>query len=160
MGPFTRRKVRPEGPDRFVIRLDEVERRVLEDVCGQLVDALGHGTDGAALRRLFPVAHAGDAELEARYHELVHDDLRSKRLADLQAVIDGADARELDREGLERWMTAINAVRLVLGTVLDVGEEEPGAIDPDDPDLASLVVYHFLGGLLEEIVRALSSTLS
>ena len=160
MGPFTRRKVRPEGPDRFVIRLDEVERRVLDDVCGQLVDALDQGADGAALRRLFPVAHAGDAELEARYHELVHEDLRAKRLADLRAVIDGTDARELDREGLERWMTAINSVRLVLGTVLDVGEEDPGPLDPEDPDMPSLVVYHFLGGLLDEIVRALSSTLS
>jgi hypothetical protein len=109
---------------------------------------------------LFPVAHAGDAELEAQYRDLVHDDLREKRLADLRSVIEGANAEDLDREGLERWLTAINAVRLVLGTVLDVGEEDPGPLDPDDPNTPTMVVYHFLGGLLEEIVRALSATLS
>jgi hypothetical protein len=160
VGPFSRRKVKAEGPDRFVVRLDDVERRVLEDVCGQLVDALDQGAESAALRRLFPVAHAGDAELEAKYRDLVDDDLRAKRLADLRAVVEGVDARELDREGLERWMTAINSVRLVLGTVLDVGEEDPGPLDPEDPNTPTLVVYHFLGGLLDEIVRALSSTLS
>ncbi len=159
MGPFSRRKIRAEGPDRFVIRLDDVERKVLADVCGQLADVLEGEATNENLRRLFPVAHAGDPELEAGYRELVDTDLRAKRLSDLRAVIDGASTRELDRSGLERWMTAINAVRLVLGTILDVGEDEPEPLDPDDPTTPTAIVYHFLGGLLEEIVVALSSTL-
>jgi hypothetical protein len=159
VGPFSRRKVRADGPDRFVVRLDDTERRVLADVCDQLATALDEDEGVDAFRRLFPVAHPDDPGLEAGYRDLVHDELRTKRLADLRAVVDGADARELDRAGLERWMTAVNAVRLVLGTLLDVDESDPGALDPDDPSTPTRVVYHFLGGLLDEIVQALSSTL-
>jgi len=159
VGPFSRRKVRADGSDRFVVRLDDVERRVLADVCSQLAGAIEQGADGEAFRRLKPVAHAGDADLEAGYRALVDDELNTKRLGDLRAVVEGASSRELDRESLERWMTAINAVRLVLGTLLDVSEDDPGPLDPDDPEMPTMVVYHFLGGLLEEIVQALTATL-
>jgi hypothetical protein len=159
MGFFDRHLVKAEGPDRFSVRLDEVEREVLTDVCSQLAEALDGGTDLPAFRRLFPVAHAQDPELEAHYRDLVHDELVAKRLEDLRAVVAGADATELDRNGLERWMTALNSVRLVFGTTLDVGEEDPGPLDPDDPETPALVVYHFLGQLLQEIVDALQSTL-
>ena len=159
MGPFSRRKIKADGPDRFVVRLDDVERKVLADVCGQLAAAIEAEGTNENLRRLFPVAHADDPEREADYRDMVDSDLRTKRLDDLHAVIDGAAARELDRAGLERWMTAINAIRLVLGTILDVDEGDPGPLDPDDPATPTAIVYHFLGGLLEEIVVALSSTL-
>jgi hypothetical protein len=42
----------------------------------------------------------------------------------------------------------------VLGTVLDVDEEDPFAIDPDDPDARQYMLYGYLGLLLEEIVQA------
>lgn len=159
MGFFERRLITAHGPNRFTVKLDEVEREVLADVCGQLAEALEGGTDLPAFRRLFPVAHAQDAELEAQYRGLVHDDLVTKRLEDLRAVVDGAQATELDREGVERWMTALNSVRLVFGTTLDVSEEDTGPLDPDDPDTPALVVYHFLGQVVGDAVDALSSTL-
>jgi hypothetical protein len=159
VGPFSRRRVRASDADHFTIRLDDVERRVLVDVCEQLRHALQQDDVGPALRRLFPVAHVAEPELEAQYQSMVHDDLRTKRLADLEVVISGAEAKGLDREALEQWMTAINAVRLVFGTSLDVDEEGPGALDPDDPRTPALVVYHFLGEVLQDIVEALSETL-
>jgi hypothetical protein len=52
-------------------------------------------------------------------------------------------------------MHAVNALRLVLGTMLDVKEDDqPFAIDPDDPDAATMALYGYLGVLLEEIVEA------
>jgi hypothetical protein len=156
---FSRRRVRAVAADRFTIRLDETERRVLVDVCEQLREALEHDDGAPGLRRLFPAAHATDAELDAQYRSMVHDDLRTRRLEDLTAVIDGAEATELDREALERWMTAVNSVRLVLGTTLDVGEEDPGPLDPDDPLTPALAVYHFLGAVLDDVVHALATTL-
>ena len=160
MGLFSRRHlVERAGDDRFVLRLDDTERQVLADVCGQLADAL-EGDDDLdevpAFRRLFPTAHVDDPKLEADYRELAHDDLVASRVANLRAVADGSRADELDTDGLQRWMLAVNSVRLVFGTALDVGEEAIGALDPDDPDTPSLVVYHFLGQVLDDAVSALS----
>ena len=47
------------------------------------------------------------------------------------------------------------ALRLVVGTRLDVGEELP-AVDPDDPDFMFYVLYESLGELLYYIVAALT----
>jgi hypothetical protein len=163
VGLFSRRRlVEPTGSGRYLVRLDATERQVLGDVCAQLIEALDDGEpDDAvpAFRRLFPVAHASDAELEAQYQSMIHDELRAKRIADLRTVVDGIEARDLDQAQLERWMTAVNAVRLVFGTMLDVSEDDHGALDPDDPDTPALVVYHFLGQVLEDVVSALTGSL-
>lgn len=160
MGLFSRRRlVERTSRGRYAVRLDDTEREVLGDVCSQLLEALedgGEPTDVPAFRRLFPVAHADDREKEAAYQDLVHDDLRARRLADLRAVVDATGARELDEADLERWMRALNSVRLVFGTMLDVGEDDPGVLDPEDPSTPVLVVYHFLGQVLEDVVAALS----
>jgi hypothetical protein len=159
VGLFSRRHLIERTGDRFVVRLDDTEREVLADVCTQLADTL-EGDEGLedvpALRRLFPTAHPGDPELDAEYRELAHDDLLTSRVANLRAVADGVRATDLDADGLERWMLAVNSVRLVFGTALDVGEEPIGPLDPDDPDTPSLVVYHFLGQVLDDAVTALS----
>ena len=52
-------------------------------------------------------------------------------------------------------MQALNAVRLVLGTLLDVGEEhDPSAVRDDDPMVGEHQLYSFLSWLLEHLVRA------
>jgi hypothetical protein len=52
-------------------------------------------------------------------------------------------------------MQAVNSLRLVLGTILDVGEDhDPFALDPSDPESRPHVLYGYLGVLLEEIVQA------
>jgi hypothetical protein len=56
-------------------------------------------------------------------------------------------------------MIGLNTVRLVLGTRLDVGEGPQPELEPDDPDLVAMAVYEFLGGIVETIVRSLTSTL-
>ena len=50
-------------------------------------------------------------------------------------------------------MGAVNDLRLVLGTRLDVSEDDHD-VDPDAPDGPARLVYHYLGWLLEEIVDA------
>jgi hypothetical protein len=50
-------------------------------------------------------------------------------------------------------MHAVNALRLVLGTMLDVDEEDPLTVDPEDRT-REYMLYGYLGLLLEEIVQA------
>jgi hypothetical protein len=52
-------------------------------------------------------------------------------------------------------MGAVNDLRLVLGTRLDVSEEMD-EMDPDDPDAPLFEVYGYLAWLLENIVAALA----
>jgi hypothetical protein len=53
------------------------------------------------------------------------------------------------------WMQAVNALRLVLGTMLDITEDDQSlALERDDPDAPTMALYGYLGVLLEELVEA------
>ena len=65
---------------------------------------------------------------------------------------------ELDEAQASGWLTALNDLRLVLGTRLDVSEDLPD-IDADDPEAPAYAVYDYLGYLLSEVVDALAAGL-
>jgi hypothetical protein len=152
------RRVRRTRKGDFEIKLPEAERRLLGALVPQLRAALAEGEEATdpSLRRLFPTAYADDPELDAEYHGLVHDDLLERRRAALDTVEATVGATRLDEDALLAWMGAVNDLRLVLGTRLDVSEETELAPDPEDPDAGPLAVYAYLGFLLESIVEALS----
>ena len=50
-------------------------------------------------------------------------------------------------------MVGLNAVRLVLGTVLDVSEDGTPTLDADDPHAPAWAVYEFLGGVVDAAVQ-------
>jgi hypothetical protein len=50
-------------------------------------------------------------------------------------------------------MQAVNALRLILGTMLDITEDDQELdFDPSHPDARTMALYGYLGGLLDEIV--------
>ena len=154
-----KRMIQPKGRDRFVINMDAEERAVVRAVCEDVLAALDDGDANPLMRRVFPVAHVNDAEVNKAYRDLVHSDLLRTRREILQATAESAEATELDRQALEQWMVSLNLVRLVLGTRLDVTEDAYPDLTADDPDLPAWALYEFLGGVLENIVRALAGTL-
>ena len=161
MGFFSRR-VKRLGPDRYRIQLPEQEREVLRSLVPQLRELLT--TDDPSLTRLFPTAYPDDPERDAGYQALVRDELLEKRFASLdvlEATIDAADGRrELSGDELSAWMLALNDLRLVLGTRLDVTEDDDaGDIDPSDPDAPAWAIYHYLAMLLTFVVDALAEKL-
>ena len=70
-----------------------------------------------------------------------------------------AKATVLTEDEVSAWLQSINALRLVLGTRLDVQEDDDGVIEPDDPDADARVLYHYLSALTDAIVTSLSSAL-
>ncbi len=80
-------------------------------------------TDDPSLRRLFPPAYIDDPEGEAEYRRLMGDDLLQGRQAALDTMAATVDATELD-EGQITVLSCLNDLRLVLGTQLDVSEDE------------------------------------
>jgi hypothetical protein len=158
MGLFRTERIRRVAAGRYVVALPEPERALLVDLADQLRGVLLATTDDPTLRRLFPTAYNEDAERDREYQQLVRDELLERRLAALATVEATAQATELDEAALSGWLTALNDLRLVLGTRLDVSEDDH-EVDPGDPDAPAHAVYHYLGMLLSEIVDALEADL-
>jgi hypothetical protein len=138
------------------VRLRGEERDVLRAVLGQLRAAIEADAEDPALRRLFPPAYEDDAEKEAGYRALAQHELLESRLQAIDAVEASLDAKRLDEDAAAAWMRSLNALRLVLGTRLDVTEEDDHDIDPSDPDAPAWYLYFFLSGLVDDLVGALS----
>jgi hypothetical protein len=154
---FERRIVRRSRDGSFEVRLPDAERQVLADVLPQLRAALqGDAAADPAFKRLFPVAYADDAKHEAEYRELVGDELLTKRLANVDLVLSTIGADHLAEDELFAWMSAINDLRLVLGTRLDVSEETDLDVGPEHPEAAAYALYAYLGWLLELLVDAVA----
>ena len=149
------RRVKRTRRGDFELKLPAEERAVLEALAPQLRALLDGDLADPSLRRLFPTAYAEDPERDREYHALVRDELADRRRAAVDTLLTTLDEPRLTEEQLTAWMGAINDLRLVLGTRLDVSEETE-LVDPDDPDAPMLALYGYLGFLLENIVEALA----
>jgi hypothetical protein len=150
------RRVKRTRRGDFELRLPAEERAVLEALVPQLRQLLDGDLADPSLRRLFPTAYAEDPERDREYHALVRDELADRRRATVDTLLATLDEPRLTEEQLTAWMGAVNDLRLVLGTRLDVSEETELPDDPDDPDAPMLALYGYLGFLLEDIVEALA----
>jgi hypothetical protein len=153
-----RRRIQRTGTGSFRIRLPDEERQLLRGLADELRSVISASTDDPSVRRLFPTAYHDDAERDREYQALVRDELLDRRLAAIEVLEATAGASDLDDEQLTAWMGVVNDLRLVLGTKLDVDEDQP-ELDPSDPDAAAHAVYEYLGFILHEIVEALTDDL-
>ena len=153
-----RPRIKKVGPDEYELGLDERDRTGLKELAGWLRTRLLGDTTADSVRRLFPPAYLGDEDRDAEYQELMRDELLESRLQHLDVLEETAGADRINEEQLLGWMAAVNGIRLVLGTELDITEEDdPFDVDPDDPNSGLRLVYGALGVLLEELVDAMSS---
>ena len=140
--------------DRVRLNLDAHELLLLQGLLEELETLLADPHD-PALRRLFPPAYSDRAN-EEQYRSLVGDQLvsgRSKALATVRATL---ASESLDLDQAEHWLRALNDLRLVLGTRLDVTEElDYEQIDLNEPRGRELAVYGYLSWLQEQLVEAL-----
>lgn len=132
--------------------------QLLEQMRELLMSTAATGEVDPALKRLYPTAYPDDAERDADYQNLVRDDLLERRLEHLEQVESTLDARQLDEAHALAWLGLLNDVRLVLGTSLDVSEDDdPSRLDPADPDSHPQAIYHYLGSLQEEFLQVLTA---
>ena len=142
--------------DRTTVLLGDDERSMLIDLAEQFRSVLAADAD-PDLRRLYPTAYADDAERDTEYAELVHDDLLQTRLDAIERLVESATESSIDDEQLAAWMQVLNGLRLLLGTRLDVSEEDQ--FDPEAPDAPSHALIAWLGFLLEEAVGSAAAGL-
>ncbi|HEX7095493.1 MAG TPA: DUF2017 family protein [Acidimicrobiales bacterium] len=138
------------------VSLPDEERDLLAELSAQLRQMLLDDED-PNLRRLYPNAY-DDPRADEEYRNMVRGSLVEGRLAALDTLDATVREKVLTEEQLGCWMGAVNNLRLVLGTRLDVREDEID-FDPNAPDASARAVYHYLGWLLEEIVTVMSQGL-
>jgi hypothetical protein len=151
---FLPRKIERDPAGSVRLRFDEGEMLLLRELLAEL-EALLENPDDPAVRRLFPPAH-DDHESEEQYRSLVRDQLVGGRAKALAAVRDTLGSETLSPREADAWLRALNDLRLVLGTRLDVTEDfDFEELDPREPRDRDLAVYAYLSWLQEELVEAL-----
>jgi hypothetical protein len=139
------------------LRLSRDERALLAGLVAEVRALLDGAPGDPSLRRLSPPAYE-EADDERAYRELMGSELLDGRRAALDLVAETVDQKRLSPEQAETWLRALNDLRLVLGTRLDV-REDTFAQEPDlsDPRGHALAVYAYLSWIQEQLVEALSS---
>lgn len=154
------------------LNIDEHSREVVVHLFGELRNEVVGAKESPYnelpphMKRLFPTAYHADEKRNEEYRRLTHTDLADAHLAVIDdAVTLLAPGRTFAAAELERFVRALNAMRLVLGTVLDVSEDDvesddadAGEVDSgdadakeadsDDPTVIQRQVYDYLGWLL------------
>ncbi|HET6792898.1 MAG TPA: DUF2017 family protein [Acidimicrobiales bacterium] len=145
----------------FELALPAAERELLRSLPEQLRQLL-ESPDDPDLRRLFPPAYAGtgDEEVaaEADYRDAMGSALVERHRAAFDVLEATVDADRLDAEQASAWLSAVNDVRLVLGTRLDVSEDQ-APVPPDDARAPAFAVYSYLSWLAQQLVEALAGGL-
>lgn len=137
--------------------LEETERALLRALPTQargLVDR-----EEPSARRLFPVAYPHDAAAEAEYGEMLGASLLEHHHHVLDTLAATVDASTVGDDELNAWLAAVEVLRLLLGTQLDLTEEMV-EMSADDPRADQFTVYQYLSMLQGEIVDALSAGLA
>ena len=156
-----------ESGNGFLIELGEDEATLVARLLDELRQLLTNPSPDSSERlltvRLFPVAHPDDEAAESEYQRLMRDELVQSKLeaiALIETVLtaERRSDRVVDEAGLLAFMQSLNAIRLVLGTMLGVTD------DPNQEEvieqLESSPEYHlyaYLSWLLEHCVRTISS---
>lgn len=157
-----RRRIRPlRAGEGCQLSLSPDERLLLENLPAELAGVLsglnvtGRVPDG--LQRLFPPAYLRDDEAEASYVDTTRGELAASHRTALETLARTARATRLDREQMGEWMTALNDLRLVLGTALDVTDDESWL--PEGPPSSEVMIYHYLTLLQAELIDVMEQWL-
>jgi hypothetical protein len=171
------------GDSAYLANFSEAEREVLTNLVEQIIELLAervdhhsddplaamvgitmHDTppDDEVLLRLLPNAYADQVDA-SEFRRYTESTLRQKKQAHalamrmhLMSAVDGIV--EVDHDGANAWLGAMNDVRLALGVRLKVEEnthEDLELLAPDDPMRGVYAVYSWLGWLQESLISAL-----
>jgi len=145
----------------FVLRLNVEERALVSRLLDELRALLTDPVDPAMTARLFPVVHPDRPDQEEEYQRLMRDDLVTSRLAGIETVkgvLAGTSKKvTFTEDQLVAFMQAVNSVRLVLGTMLGVSEDDDEDTTANTPIVPEYQLYAYLSWVLDSAVLALNS---
>lgn len=145
---------RRNGDGSFGVTVPAQERQLLEQLVPQMRELIEEGD--SLTWRLFPNPYPDHEKAAAEYQELIGDELRQKHLASLDTISQTLSEKRLTEDQLVSWMQAVNDLRLVIGTRLEVTEDSDLDDFIGDTERSLFITYLYLGEMLFEIVRAIS----
>jgi hypothetical protein len=158
----------------LVTQIDEMlQARIAEAPQDDLAELTGIRTgpstapDDPILSRLLPDFHKmedgtskEDRDSAAALRSLHEPELLDVKTGVAGVLLDtcppGGGMVKLSVEQADAWLSALNDVRLALGTTLNVTEDMPDDLPDDDPRGPHLGVYHWLTWMQESLVTALA----
>ena len=115
---MARHRFRRDRQGRFRLGLEDPERNLLSMLPRQVQELLEQ--DDPSTARVFPVAYTDDARAEADYREMMGTQLLHQHQRSLDTLAATAGAATIDESEIHEWLDAVEVLRLVLGTQLDV----------------------------------------
>jgi len=152
-----RRRITPRRDGTFRMRWSADERALVRTAIDRLDAVVDPGHD--ALARLYPAAYGEDEQRSAEYAAVANHELIDSRRAAFETVRRCLTRNVIDGAELGALMRSLNDVRLVLGTQLDVTEDEDWLPSPDSPEFAEARTYYLLTALLGDVIAAMRRTL-
>jgi hypothetical protein len=105
---------------------------------------------------LYPTAYNENPEHDAEYQGFMREELTQSRAASIATVREmlSSDSPVTENQ-LGAFMMVLNNLRLILGTLLDVNEDDDEP-DETDPLYGQWQLYGYLGWLLEWVISSLT----
>jgi len=145
------------------VRLQANEREAIRGLAAEYRELLTHESQASdsAVARLFPPAYREDPLRNFDYELMAHDGLMAERLAAIDAVEQSAGAEVFTLDQAHTWLGVLNDLRLVLGTRLEITEdnsEDNFEADPASANTFGLYRWltHLVGGLIEALDPSLT----
>lgn len=110
-----------------------------------------------ALARLFPDGYSEDEHASSDFRRFTEQDLRQQKVATLNDVREAMQAIEyptvVSTSHAQSWLKALNDLRLVLGTRLEISDDNDFDFDSDEPGIH---LYNYLTYLQGTLIEALN----
>ena len=158
--PKRKRTFQLQSDGTFAVNLDPETRQFLVGLANSVEQVVDR--DIPETKRLFPTAYPHDAEKNAGYQIFARDQLIEQRREAAALLRETVENDVLTEEELSQWLGIVNDARLVLGTSLDVSEDDEIDFDEgdiDDPNFDLRLLYEQLGFLVDRMVTALTGAL-
>jgi len=144
----------------FTLHLGEDERQVVVRLLEELRTMQSDPEAADATMRLFPVVHPDRPDQEAEYQRLMRAELIESRAAGIDTAVEvlsraGRKVTVSEAE-LLAFSRAVNSVRLVLGTILEVTEDDDLDAPSELVDSPEYQLYAYLSYILDASIKALS----
>ncbi len=139
--------------------LDDPENELGIDPLAQLLNMTGSTqiSDDPALARLFPDGYSDDEHASADFRRFTEQDLRAQKqaaLATVQGTLGDWNGKvTITDQQAQDWLKALNDLRLVLGTRLEITDEVETDFEADEPGIH---LYNYLTYLQGTLIDALT----
>ena len=140
--------------DQMADLLEDPESELDSDPLAKLLNMSGSTqiSEDPALARLFPDGYSDDEHASADFRRFTEQDLKTQKVVALktarESLKDWQGKSSITQQQALDWLKALNDLRLVLGTRLEITDERDRDYDSDEPGFHLYNYLTYLQGTL------------